>query len=211
MEQKANESDSDEELKTESSRLHHRRKHNSFSVSSERSESVISSSRYNRFKDFRSGSKASGSNSNPQRNLSPSPSRLTTTSSITDHSAPIGFDMSNRAKLPKGIDNIRPHLENVDNVPLLVSLFTDCTPDATKEMIKIMQEYDEVVCVIGSMANESNMPIFLQADARFDAISYVDLQYLPNFLTALESNQCILMFVQENQFSLLIVFHSTIH
>lgn len=98
--------------------------------------------------------------------MSPSPSRVTTASTNTDHSAPIAFDMSNRAKLPKGIDNIRPHLENVDNVPLLVSLFTDCTADTANEMIKIMQEYEEVVCVIGSMANESNLPIFLQADAR---------------------------------------------
>jgi len=35
-----------------------------------------------------------------------------------------------QARLPKGIRNIRPHIDNVDNVPLLVSLFTDCTPDS---------------------------------------------------------------------------------
>lgn len=98
-------------------------------------------------------------------NISPAPSRLTE-STGTDHSAPIAFDMSNRAKLPKGIENIRPHLEEVDNVPLLVSLFTDCVPEATKEMIKIMQQYGEVVCVLGSSANFHNMPIFLQSDAR---------------------------------------------
>ena len=97
-------------------------------------------------------------------NLSASPSRITT-STGTDNSAPIAFDMSNRAKLPKGIENIRPHLENVDNVPLLVSLFTDCVPEATKQMIQIMQEYGEVVCVVGSSANILNLPIFLQADA----------------------------------------------
>lgn len=136
-----------------------RRKHNSFSYSSERSSSVVSSTR--RSQNFRGSSKLS----NVMRNLSPSPSRNTTNSTNTLHSAPIAFDMSNRAKLPMGINNIRPHLENVDNVPLLVSLFTDCTPDATREMIKIMQEFEEVVCVIGSMANDSNIPIFLQADA----------------------------------------------
>lgn len=38
------------------------------------------------------------------------------------------YDMSNRAQLPCGIENIRPHLDTMDNVPLLVSLFTDCTP-----------------------------------------------------------------------------------
>jgi len=35
-----------------------------------------------------------------------------------------------QARLPKGIRNIRPHIDDVDNVPLLVSLFTDCTPDS---------------------------------------------------------------------------------
>lgn len=99
-------------------------------------------------------------------NMSTTPSRRT---GSTGSENPFGFDMSNRAKLPKGIENIRPHLENVDNVPLLVSLFTDCSPDATKEMIEIMQEYGEVVCVIGSSANIHNMPIFLHADARFES------------------------------------------
>nr|CAD7426735.1 unnamed protein product [Timema monikensis] len=83
----------------------------------------------------------------------------------TEQEAPVNFDMSNRAKLPRGIENIRPHLEKIDNVPLLVSLFTDCTPSATRDMLHIMQEYGEVVCIIGSSASAENMPIFLQADA----------------------------------------------
>lgn len=77
----------------------------------------------------------------------------------------LAFDMSNRAKLPKGIENIRPHLETVDNVPLQVSLFTDCTPELTKEMIEIMQDYGEIVCVIGSSSSTLNTSIFLQANA----------------------------------------------
>ncbi|XP_063896687.1 transmembrane protein 94 [Helicoverpa armigera] len=83
----------------------------------------------------------------------------------TDHSAPVNFDMSNRAKLPRGIENIRPHIEQVDNVPLLVSLFTDCTARSVQLMIQIMQDYGEVVCVMGSAANCLNMEIFMQADA----------------------------------------------
>ncbi len=63
---------------------------------------------------------------------------------MTSDSDPFEYDMSNRAQLPKGIENIRPHLETMDNVPLLVSLFTDCTPSNTTEMLKIMQEYGEV-------------------------------------------------------------------
>ncbi|KAJ8730304.1 hypothetical protein PYW07_017342 [Mythimna separata] len=83
----------------------------------------------------------------------------------TDHSAPVNFDMSNRAKLPRGIENIRPHIEQVDNVPLLVSLFTDCSARSVQQMIQIMQDYGEVVCVMGSAANCLNMEIFMQADA----------------------------------------------
>lgn len=44
-------------------------------------------------------------------------------------------DWDVNAKLPHGIDAVRQHLEEVDNVPLLVSLFTDVTKDTTKEMV----------------------------------------------------------------------------
>lgn len=84
----------------------------------------------------------------------------------TDRTVPISFDMSNRAKLPRGIDKIRPHIEMIDNVPLLVSLFTDCTSSVIQEMLHIMQDYGEVVCVMGSAANCENIGIFMQADAR---------------------------------------------
>jgi hypothetical protein len=71
----------------------------------------------------------------------------------------------NRAKLPRGIKNIEPHIQNVDNVPLLVSLFTDCSPEATQEMLRIMQKHGEVCVVLGSSANlNSNTQIFLQAN-----------------------------------------------
>ncbi|KAF0301197.1 Transmembrane protein 94 [Amphibalanus amphitrite] len=91
-----------------------------------------------------------------------SASRITDSS---DQSDPVNFDMSNRAKLPKGIAQIRPHLEHVDNVPLQVSLFTDCTPATTRAMLQIMQEYGEVVCVLGSSGSPQNAGVFLQADA----------------------------------------------
>ncbi|XP_067641739.1 endoplasmic reticulum magnesium-transporting P-type ATPase isoform X2 [Eurosta solidaginis] len=82
----------------------------------------------------------------------------------TEQSAPVHFDMSNRAKLPRGIENIRPHLEQVDNVPLQVSLFTDCSPEATRQMLDIMQSYGEIVVCLGSAASNANANIFLQAD-----------------------------------------------
>lgn len=89
-------------------------------------------------------------------------------SCLTDSSEQSATQMpylSNRAKLPRGIKNIEPHIDNVDNVPLLVSLFTDCSPEATQEMLRIMQKHGEVCVVMGSSANaNSNSQIFLQAN-----------------------------------------------
>ncbi|KAK7004054.1 transmembrane protein 94 [Biomphalaria glabrata] len=73
-------------------------------------------------------------------------------------------EFKGEAHLPRGIENIRPHLKNVDNVPLLVNLFTDCVPEATCEMIQIMQENGEVALVLGSSLNIVNTAVFRQAD-----------------------------------------------
>ena len=75
-----------------------------------------------------------------------------------------------RARLPKGIKNIRPHIDKVDNVPLLVSLFTDCTAETITEMIKVMQENSEVVLCIGNAWNHKNINIFSQADISLSLI-----------------------------------------
>lgn len=83
------------------------------------------------------------------------------------------FEAYNRAKLPKGVKLIRPHIENVDNVPLLVPLFTDCTASSIAEMILIMQENGEVVVCIGSSWNTDNIAIFSQANVSI-AVEPVD-------------------------------------
>ncbi|KAM6899036.1 transmembrane protein 94 isoform 2-T2 [Lycodopsis pacificus] len=82
----------------------------------------------------------------------------------TDSDVPSFLEDCNRAKLPRGIHQVRPHLKNIDNVPLLVPLFTDCTPDTMCDMIKIMQENREVTCCLGSSANFRNSRLFLQSD-----------------------------------------------
>nr|XP_043869091.1 transmembrane protein 94 isoform X1 [Solea senegalensis] len=82
----------------------------------------------------------------------------------TDSDVPSFLEDCNRAKLPRGIHQVRPHLKNIDNVPLLVPLFTDCTPDTMCEMMKIMQENREVTCCLGSAANFRNSCLFLQSD-----------------------------------------------
>ncbi|KAI9090541.1 hypothetical protein DFS34DRAFT_653986 [Phlyctochytrium arcticum] len=69
-----------------------------------------------------------------------------------------------KAKLPRGVDKIRDHIQNVDDVPLHVSLFAECSPSSVREMVKIFQEYGEVVCCIGSSLNEMNVECFALAD-----------------------------------------------
>jgi phosphoglycolate phosphatase-like HAD superfamily hydrolase len=51
---------------------------------------------------------------------------------MTSHYA----DWDVNAKLPHGIDAVRKHLKEVDNVPLLVSLFTDATKGTTADMVR---------------------------------------------------------------------------
>lgn len=70
----------------------------------------------------------------------------------------------------------------MDNVPLLVSLFTDCTADTTEQMLSIMQEYDQVVCVLGSSANVKNFSLFAQADARYNISSDFSPQMILDLL-----------------------------
>ena len=45
-------------------------------------------------------------------------------------------DWDVNAKLPHGIESVRRHLIEVDNVPLLVSLFTDVTKHTTTQMVR---------------------------------------------------------------------------
>jgi magnesium-transporting ATPase (P-type) len=68
------------------------------------------------------------------------------------------------ARLPRGINNIRQHIADVDDVPLLISLFSGCTPTSTSEMIAIMQEHGKRVCCIGSSLNSFAAHAFAQCD-----------------------------------------------
>jgi hypothetical protein len=73
-------------------------------------------------------------------------------------------DWDVKARLPHGVEAIKRHLEEVDNVPLLVSLYTDSTTDTIGEMISIFQENDEVVMGVGSSLKASNAALFAKAD-----------------------------------------------
>ncbi|KAJ1729182.1 hypothetical protein LPJ61_003651, partial [Coemansia biformis] len=69
-----------------------------------------------------------------------------------------------KARLPRGIENIRSHLEEVDDIPLQISLFAECAPESTREMIQIFQENGDVACCIGSALRDSNTLTFAVAD-----------------------------------------------
>jgi len=73
-------------------------------------------------------------------------------------------DWDINAKLPHGIDAVRRHLKEVDNVPLLVSLFTDVTKINTKEMIQTFQEYCDTVMAVGLSHLYRNAKIFSASD-----------------------------------------------
>ncbi|KAJ1748713.1 hypothetical protein LPJ79_004304 [Coemansia sp. RSA 1821] len=94
-----------------------------------------------------------------------------------DPAAPGGYveDHDIKARLPRGIASIRAHLADVDDVPLQVSLFAECTPDATREMISILQDYGDVVCCIGSALNDANTMPFAAADLA------VGIEPIPHF------------------------------
>lgn len=55
---------------------------------------------------------------------------------------------------------VRPHLQEVDDIPLHVPIFANCTPSSIQEMIRIYQEYGEVVCCVGSSADPDNACTF---------------------------------------------------
>ena len=73
-------------------------------------------------------------------------------------------DWSVNAKLPHGVEDVRTHLREVDNVPLLVSLFTDSTKQTTKEMVEVFQEYHDVVISVGLSHLPRNSRIFGTSD-----------------------------------------------
>ena len=73
----------------------------------------------------------------------------------------------------------------MDNVPLLVSLFTDCTPASTRQMVEIMQEHGEVVAMLGSSANFQNIRSFLVADASL-AVEPLYPQVIPCVIICLQ-------------------------
>ena len=67
--------------------------------------------------------------------------------------------------LPNGIEEIKSRLsDGNDNVPLLVSMFSDSTKSNILEMVKIYQQNGEVPIVIGNCLHPQNAFIYQSAD-----------------------------------------------
>eukprot|EP01041_Mallomonas_annulata_P005454 gene5454-10961_t len=66
-------------------------------------------------------------------------------------------DWDVKARLPHGVEAIKRHLKEVDNVPLLVSLYTDSKP-------KSIRDNGEVVMTVGSSHRAHNFHLFAAAD-----------------------------------------------
>ena len=66
--------------------------------------------------------------------------------------------------MPHGIEAIKTHIQNVDNVPLLVSLFTDATPVTVRQMVEVFRDNGEVVLTIGGGYRSSNYAIYGSSD-----------------------------------------------
>jgi hypothetical protein len=71
----------------------------------------------------------------------------------------------------------------VDNVPLLVSLYTDATPSSVRDIISVFREYGEVVLTIGSAYRVTSRDIFGVADLS------VGVSLLPGVQTDIPSSE----------------------
>lgn len=80
------------------------------------------------------------------------------------------------ARMPHGVEAIKEHIANVDNVPLLVSLFTDATPVSIEEMVGVFRTNGEVVLSIGAGYRACNQQIYSSSNLSTSVTS------LPNIL-----------------------------
>ncbi|RKO99118.1 hypothetical protein CXG81DRAFT_20758 [Caulochytrium protostelioides] len=72
-----------------------------------------------------------------------------------------------KARLPRGVETIRAHIRQVDDVPLHVSLFAECDDPSIEEMMRIFQEYGNTTCCMGSPYRMGNSTTFATADVSF--------------------------------------------
>lgn len=87
-------------------------------------------------------------------------------------------DWDVNAKLPHGIESVKRHLKEVDNVPLLVSLFTDVTKVTTMQMVRRRK----ITCKLGVHCYEELTLLFAKIEIfqdYHDTVIAVGLSHMP--------------------------------
>jgi magnesium-transporting ATPase (P-type) len=77
-------------------------------------------------------------------------------------------------KLPVGISCIQKHIDEVDNVPLLVRLYCDATPENKAHLIEILQNNGEMVFSFGQATNPQHYLSQVQSDFSMGMLPYVE-------------------------------------
>eukprot|EP00557_Chaetoceros_sp_GSL56_P002710 CAMPEP_0176498374 /NCGR_PEP_ID=MMETSP0200_2-20121128/12282_1 /TAXON_ID=947934 /ORGANISM="Chaetoceros sp., Strain GSL56" /LENGTH=1374 /DNA_ID=CAMNT_0017896567 /DNA_START=206 /DNA_END=4326 /DNA_ORIENTATION=+ len=95
-------------------------------------------------------------------------------------------DWDVNARLPHGVEAVKRHLQDVDNVPLLVSLFTDVTRSSTSEMVKVFQCYNDTILSVGLSHICQNDDTFIASDIAFGNDIFFGDQYNMNEEDGLE-------------------------
>ncbi|OMH79409.1 hypothetical protein AX774_g7181 [Zancudomyces culisetae] len=90
----------------------------------------------------------------------------------TDKRAKVGSrggyfeDYEIKAQLPKGIQEIREHIKQVDDIPLQARLFAECEESSVAQMVDIFRENGDIVLGFGSVYTHSNAVVFDNCDIR---------------------------------------------
>lgn len=104
---------------------------------------------------------------------------------------PTGTEVDTKAKLPRGISNVRPHLQIVDDIPLHISLFSNCDSRSTSEMMEVYEEWGEVVVAVRSALNWTTIQTSLHSrlsismtsrdSTDLNLLNFTDYKFLDSF------------------------------
>ncbi|GFE53094.1 hypothetical protein protein [Babesia ovis] len=83
--------------------------------------------------------------------------------SLDDSERSTYINQEGNVVLPSGIENIKRHIEEVDDIPLQVSLFANCNTKNTAEMLRILRNNGETIMCIGAGLRPSNFCVFREA------------------------------------------------
>ncbi|KAJ1503977.1 hypothetical protein HMI56_001854 [Coelomomyces lativittatus] len=99
-----------------------------------------------------------------------------------------------KAQLPRGISEIHHHLQQVDDIPLHVSLFAESSPSKMASMIHLFQDHQDVVCCLGSTLSLHPPRSFMAADL---AIGMHPIPFTPSSSssTSTSTSSCPLLHV----------------